>query len=102
MALLVAVYKTPKDKAAFDRYYREIHAPLAKQIPGLKSYEVSKWPVLMPGGVSDIHLVACLTFDSLAEIQAALASPQGQAAAGDLANFADGGVDLMMFDTEKA
>jgi hypothetical protein len=33
-------------------------------------------------------------FDSLDAIMAGLASPQGQAAAGDLANFADGGAEL--------
>ncbi len=30
----------------------------------------------------------------------AFASPQGQAAAGDLANFADGGAELYFFDTK--
>jgi len=76
--------------------------PLAKKVPGLKAYEISKGPVVMPGGASNVHLVACLTFDSMADLQAALASPEGQAAAGDLANFADGGADLMMFETAKA
>ena len=102
MALVMAVYKTPKDKAAFDRYYRETHAPLAKKIPGLRSFVISKGPVAMPGGTSDVHFVACLAFDSMQDVQAALASPEGQATAGDLANFADGGVDLMMFDTVDA
>ena len=100
MALLIAVYKTPKDKAAFDRHYHETHAPLAKKIPGVKTYEISNGPVL-PGGTSNVHLVAMLTFDSMAALQAGLGSPEGQAAAGDLANFASGGVDLMMFDTVK-
>ena len=30
----------------------------------------------------------------------AFATPQGQAAAGDLANFADGGAELYFFDTK--
>jgi uncharacterized protein (TIGR02118 family) len=38
--------------------------------------------------------VATLYFDLLDAIKVALASPQGQAAAGDLANFADGGAEL--------
>ena len=41
MAKLVVIYKTPKDKAAFDKYYFETHVPLAKKIPGLRRYEVS-------------------------------------------------------------
>ena len=102
MAVLIAVYKTPKDTAAFDRYYHETHSPLAKKVPGLKSYEISKGPVVMPGGASNVHLVAILTFDSMAALQAGMASPEGRAAAGDLPNFADGGVDLLVFDTANA
>jgi uncharacterized protein (TIGR02118 family) len=46
--------------------------------------------------------VATLHFDSAAAIEAALASPEGQATVADLANFADGGVEVMMFDTVDA
>jgi uncharacterized protein (TIGR02118 family) len=42
--------------------------------------------------------VATLYFNSLDAIKVALASPQGQAAAGDLANFADGGAELWTFE----
>jgi uncharacterized protein (TIGR02118 family) len=37
--------------------------------------------------------VATLYFDSLDAIKAGVASPQGQAAASDLANFADEGAE---------
>lgn len=99
MAKVLALYKTPKDTAAFDRYYHATHVPLAKKIPGLKKYEISKGPVATPAGPSGLHLVAVLEFESAASVQTALASPEGQATAGDLANFADGGVDLLVFDT---
>ena len=33
MASLVVLYKTPKDAAAFDKYYAETHIPIAKKIP---------------------------------------------------------------------
>ncbi|MGH6973834.1 MAG: EthD family reductase, partial [Stellaceae bacterium] len=39
MAHMVVIYKTPKDKAAFDRHYFGTHVPLAKKIPGLRKYE---------------------------------------------------------------
>lgn len=100
MAKLIALYKHPKDKAAFDRHYAATHIPLAKKIPGLRSYDISSGPVSTPAGPSDYHLVATLGFDSLADIQKALGSPEGQAAAGDLGNFADGGVELIVFDTK--
>jgi uncharacterized protein (TIGR02118 family) len=61
---------------------------------------VSKGTVAAPAGPSGIHLVATLYFDSLDAIKTALTSAEGQAAAGDLANFADGGAELYFFDTK--
>jgi uncharacterized protein (TIGR02118 family) len=98
MARLLVTYRTPKDAAAFDKYYFATHAPLAKKIPGLRRYEVSQGPIATPAGASSFHLIATLHFDDMAALQKALASPQGQAAAGDLQNFASGGVDLYFFD----
>ena len=100
MAKLVAIYRTPKDTAAFDQYYFSKHVPLAKTIPGLRAYEINDGAVGLPMEPGNVHLVALLTFDNLAAILAALASPQGQATAADLANFADGGVELMVFGTK--
>ncbi len=98
MARLVVIYKTPKDPGAFDRYYFATHAPLAKRIPGLRKYEVSQGGVASPGGASGVHLIAILYFDDMPALQRALSSPEGQAAAGDLPNFATGGVDLYLFE----
>jgi uncharacterized protein (TIGR02118 family) len=98
MARLIVMYRTPKDAAAFDRYYVDTHAPIAKKIPGLRRYEVSQGPVGTPAGASNLHLVATLHFDDMAALQKGLGSPQGQAAAGDLQNFATGGADLYFFD----
>jgi uncharacterized protein (TIGR02118 family) len=94
MAKVFALYKTPSDPAAFDRYYIDVHVPIAKKIPGLRAYEITHGAIGMLGGRSPYHLIATLTFDSVAAIQAALASPEGQATAADLGNFATGGVEL--------
>lgn len=69
MAKLVVLYKKPADKDAFDSYYLSKHVPIAKRIPGLRSYEISTGPVASPAGDSPFHLVALLGFDSLAAIQ---------------------------------
>ena len=100
MAKLVALYKKPADAAAFDAHYFSIHVPLAKKIAGLRRYEVSVGPVATPQGESPFHLVAMLGFDSMSALQQALASPAGKAAAADLANFAQAGVDLLVFDSK--
>jgi uncharacterized protein (TIGR02118 family) len=100
MAKIFALYKRPADTAAFERYYFERHVPLANKIPGLRDYEITRGPIAAMGGSAPYHLIATLSFDSRAALDAALASPQGQATAGDVANFATGGADVLIADTE--
>ena len=76
MAQVVVTYKMPKDTAAFDRYYAETHIPLAKKMPGLRKYQISKGPIATPAGPSGIHLIATLTFDNMAAIGAAFGSAE--------------------------
>ena len=97
MAKLFAIYQQPKDPAAFDDYYFNKHVPLAKTIPGLISYEVTNGDVMGMAGKHAVYLV--LEFASMAAIQAAMASSEGQATAADLGNFAGAGVDIMIGDT---
>ncbi|MBU6456283.1 MAG: EthD family reductase [Bradyrhizobium sp.] len=101
MAQLMVMYKTPKDTAAFDKHYYEMHVPLAKKIPGLRRYEVSNGPVETPAGPSAFHLIAILTFDSVAAVQAAFGSAEGKVAATDVQKFATGGADMILFDTRE-
>ncbi len=42
-----------------------------------------------------LYLIAILYFDSLEAMQAGFQSPEGQAATGDVQNFATGGVTLL-------
>ena len=99
MAQVLVLYNTPTDSKAFDSYYHNTHIPIAKKIPGLRSYSISSGPVQALSG-SAPYLVAILNFDSMADVQAALASPEGQAAAGDLPNFASGGATLLIYETK--
>jgi uncharacterized protein (TIGR02118 family) len=101
MAQILVLYKTPKDPAAFDRYYVETHIPIAKKMPGLRNYEISQAQVTGMAGPSGIHLVATLTFDNMAAINAALGSAEGKTTAADVPNFATGGVDIFFFDTRE-
>jgi uncharacterized protein (TIGR02118 family) len=74
---------------------------LVKTISGLEAYQVTRGSIgSVGGGSAPYHLIATLTFSSLAAINAALVSPQGQAIAADLGNFATGGVDLYIAETE--
>ena len=101
MARLVVMYGLAKDPVAFEKYYFETHIPIAKKIAGLRKYEVNRGPVMTPAGPSSCQLVAILHFDDMAAIQAAFASPEGQATAADLQNFASGGADMLLFDSRE-
>jgi len=101
MAQLLVLYNQPADPAAFDRYYFETHVPLAKKIEGVRSYVVNSAKPAMLAGAFSPHLIAELEFDSIEALQAAMASPEGQAAAADVANFAHTGVTLLVFETRK-
>jgi uncharacterized protein (TIGR02118 family) len=100
MAVLLVVYGVPSNPARFDAYYRDIHVPLVEKIPHLKGVTLSKDSPLALAG-DPVHLVAMLKFDDLATLQAALASPDGSAAAADTANFADGGIRIIAFDEKR-
>jgi len=97
MARMVVIYNPPKDPAAFDKHYVEIHVPLAKKLAGLRKYEVSRGPIAtLPGG-SGVHMIAMLHFDDLAAIQNAFVSPEGQACGADRMIFAPSDADYKMF-----
>lgn len=97
MARMVVIYKKPKDPTAFDKHYFEVHVPLAKKLPGLIKYEVSKGSVIALAGAQDPYLIGILYFDSLAAIKEAFASECGKACAADRRVLAPNEQDVQMF-----
>jgi uncharacterized protein (TIGR02118 family) len=87
-AKILVLYKQPSDTDGFDKYYFETHAPLARKIPHLRNMKFNAGrPVALAGTAP--HLVVELEFDTMADLQAGMASPEGQAASADLQNFAE-------------
>ena len=73
----------------FQRYWKEVHGPIAAKLPGLRRY-VQDHVVADP--VQDdrpYDAVAELWFDSGESFQAAMASPVGHETLADAAGFAD-------------
>jgi uncharacterized protein (TIGR02118 family) len=94
MVKLTAIYGHPTDPEAFEKHYSETHGPIAMKIPHLKRVDLAK-VIASPGQDRPaFYRIAELWFEDMAQCQAALASPEGQATARDLANFATGGVTL--------
>jgi uncharacterized protein (TIGR02118 family) len=82
----VAVYETPADPQAFDRHYDQIHIPLGRRLPGLRRYTVGRDATAVRGGVL-YHLIAELEWDTIEDLRAAFASPEGRATALDAARL---------------
>jgi uncharacterized protein (TIGR02118 family) len=86
-ARFLAAYETPDDPAAFDRHYREVHIPLGRRLPGLRRYTVSRGVAPVRG--APYYLVAELDWDTMDDLRAAFASPEGRATADDAARLSD-------------
>jgi uncharacterized protein (TIGR02118 family) len=101
MARMIAIYKTPKDIAVFDKHYFEVHIPLAKKLPGLIKYDVGRSPIISTTGHTDIYCIGTLHFESLDAIKTAFASREGQACAADRRILApdNDDVQIYVFDT---
>ena len=97
MARMVVIYRTPKDPAAFDAHYKDVHVPLAKKLPGLRKYEVSRRPILTPAGDPEPYLVAILYFDDMPSMRNAFATPEGKACAADRRVLAPDNDDVQMY-----
>jgi uncharacterized protein (TIGR02118 family) len=100
MTKLLVLYNQPRDPSAFDRYFFATHVPMVQKVPRLRTYIVSRGTPRTLGPGPGPHLVAELHFDSPEDLEAALVSPQGEAAKADLQNFADGGATLLGFETK--
>ena len=81
MARFAVMYDTPSDIEAFERHYREVHIPLAKQLPGLRRYTVSHDATPVIG--EPYYLVAMLDWDDMESLGAALDSEAGNKTAED-------------------
>jgi uncharacterized protein (TIGR02118 family) len=101
MFTVVVLYGQPNDAEAFDGYYSQTHTPITQKIPGLKRFEATTIVATPDGSPSPYHLVAMLTFDSPEDAQGGLQSSEGQAAVQDLANFATGGVTVLLGPTQS-
>lgn len=94
---MIAIYQTPKDPAAFDKHYFEVHIPMAKKLPGLLKYDVGRAPILSTTGHSDVYCIGTLYFESLEAIKAAFASDEGKACAADRKILAPNSDDVQIY-----
>jgi uncharacterized protein (TIGR02118 family) len=91
---LTVAYNQPPDPDDFFTHYAQVHAPLARALPGLETFE---WSKVMPppsGELPRFALLAELTFASMDAFLAGTGSPEGQAAQADAESFATNGYEM--------
>jgi uncharacterized protein (TIGR02118 family) len=99
MAIVTVIYKQPKDTAAFEKYYAESHVPLvgANQAEiGFTKAELTKFESNLDGTAPALYRQAELYFPSMAALEKGTATAGFKKVAGDLPNFATGGLDGMV------
>ena len=99
MPRLIALYRPPDDPDAFDAHYRDVHAPIVRRYPNLRSLRLTKLAGVA-GRPSPYYLMAEMAFGSSADLDAALSSEAGAESARDLRNFADAGAELFIAPDE--
>ena len=101
-AVILTLWATTKDPAAFDKYYNGTHDSLVRQLPGITSYEISKGPITQESTQSSPwHMISIVGFDSMSALTAAIESPAGKAVLDDMNNFA-AGTAALFFSTIPA
>ena len=84
MVRFLAVYDKPDDPDVFDRHYREVHIPLAKKLPGLRRYTISRDPSPTRDGEA-YYLIAELDWEDMSALRHAFQTPEGRAYNDDVA-----------------
>jgi len=87
--IFVAKKRPELTEDEFVTYWQQIHAPLVAKIPGVRQYVIQ--PVTRAASGADVEpvcdCIAEIWFESLAMVQDAAESKEGQAAAADVPNF---------------
>ncbi len=100
MYRLTVLYGHPEDPQEFQRYYREVHLPLASNMKGLQGWTIGMCESTDPTQAPPYYMIVGLYAESRAAMEAILASPEGQAAVADVPHFATGGA-VFMYDDEE-
>ncbi len=96
MIKMTVLYGHPTDTSVFEEYYADTHMAKAAKMEGHTKLELTKFTSTPDGSKPAYYRMAEFWFSSPEAMQATMGSPEGQATAADLANFATGGVTLLV------
>jgi uncharacterized protein (TIGR02118 family) len=96
MIKFTVLYGHPADAKAFEQYYANTHMPIAVKIKGASRVELTRFTSAADGSRPAFYRMAEFVFDSENQMAETMSSPEAKAAVADLANFATGGVTVMI------
>lgn len=102
MPKLIVLYPPPTDTATFEQRYASEHVPMVSQkLTGVTRFIASR--VLgTPAGAAPYQRVAELYFDTMESLQAAMASPGGQATVAHAMEISTGGAPVVLIAEDDA
>jgi uncharacterized protein (TIGR02118 family) len=95
---LVALYREPEDKEAFEAAYFDAHLPLIEQVPGLLRTKVTRFTRTIVG--DGLYMMAEMYFTDGDALKNAMRSEEMAAAGENLDSFAKGLYSLHFADPE--
>lgn len=96
MLKVTVLYGHPVSPESFETYYTQTHFPLVAKVQGIIKSEYTKFWPNADGTDPAYYRMAELYFPGPGEMQETMGSPEGQSMAGDLSNFATGGVTILV------
>jgi uncharacterized protein (TIGR02118 family) len=96
-----ALYKKPDDVPAFLEHYENVHAPLAKKVPGLQKLVVNRITANAFGGNAPYFLIAEMHFATKEDFDAAMRSDENRATGKDAMQFAKGLITGLIAESDE-
>ena len=90
------LYEHSAEPTVLEKYYEDIHAPIAQKMTGMEKVELTKFLDAPDGSKQSHYRMAGFWFTSPEALNATTSSPEGQAAVNDLQNFVTGGVEFLV------
>lgn len=102
MHKLLVLYPEPADRAGFIQYYESTHLPLARKLPGLRSWRyTTEVAPQADGSAAPYFAVFEAEFDDVDAFRAAMSSPEGRAVGADVPNYATGGAVVLDYSVNE-
>lgn len=96
MMKVTALFGHPTNPDEFDKQWADRHTPLVAKLKDVARFEFTKFVAAPDRGKPAFYYMSEAYFTTLAQMEQALATAEGQALVAEIANFATGGVTVMI------